>query len=280
MIKHFKSVSIAIILFFIFSSFSLVAAGSNQQYRFFQFFVEEASIVPTQWWEGQFRFISDGQYRSINIPDSDTLAFSPIIAIAPWDNIEIGIIFSIEDIDYDIAPWRDIGGSGLSDTDIYGKYKLKTEPFEFTLGALATLPSGDEDEGRGTGKVNVELFGSSKKDYGDFIITGIFGLRLNRDAEILARDILPGLRMGVRLDAKTSVLLGGGIIFPFSDNLAFSGELSVESERYDQIDSDIRLTPGIQFKTFENSLLRAGLGIGLSDGAPDFEVILSYVYTF
>lgn len=280
MIKHFKSFSIAIILFFFFISSSALTE-SNQQYRFFHYFVEEASIVPIQWWEGQFRFISDGQYRSVNIPDSDTLVLSPIIAISPWNDVEIGIILSIEDIDYDRAHWRDVGGSGLSDTDIYGKFRIKKEPFELTLGALATIPTGDEDEGRGTGKVNVEFFGSGKKEIENVILTGIFGLRFNRDAEILSK----GNIRGVKLDAKTSVLLGGGILYPFSDNLAFSGELVVESERYEadryiNIDSDIRVIPGIQFKTFKNSLFRAGLGIGLSDGAPDFEFIFSYAYTF
>ncbi len=242
-----------------------------QQFRLFHFFPEEASIVPTQWWEGQIRFISEGQYRSLNIPDSNTLAISPIVAISPRDNIEMGAILSIEDIDYDA--WYDSGkgGSGISDTDIYAKYRMRKVPFELTLGALVTLPTGDEDEGRGTGKMNVELFGSAKKEVESVIVTGIFGFRLNRDATVLDR---------VDLDAKTSVILGGGLIYPLSDAIALSGEISVESERYKNADSDIRVTPGIQFKAFKNSLFRVGLGIGLSDGAPDFDAILSYAYTF
>ncbi len=274
--KYLKIAPLAIIFFFILTFSSLIMAQSTEQYRFFHFFPEDASIVPTQWWEAQVRYISDGQYRSVNVPDSDTLAFSPIIAIAPWNNVEIGVILSVEDIDYDRAPWRDVGGSGLSDTDIYGKYRIKKDPFEFTLGALVTVPTGDEDEGRGTGEMNIELFGSSKRDFDDFIITGIFGFRLNHDAEILGKGLAPG----VKLDGKTSIILGGGIVLPFSQNLFFSGELSVESERYDEIDADIRVIPGIQYKAFEHSLFRAGLGVGLSDGAPDFELILSYVYTF
>lgn len=274
--KHLKTLSIAFILLFILTLSSLAWSQDNRQYRLFQYFPEEASIVPTQWWEAQIRFISDGQYRSVNIPDSDTLVLSPIIAIAPWNDVEIGVIFSVEDIDYDRVPWRDSGGSGLSDTDVYGKFRIKKEPVEFTVGVLATIPTGDEDEGRGTGEVNMELFGSAKKDFDDFMLTGIFGFRLNRDAEILGKGLVPG----VRLDAKTSILLGGGILFPFTDNLAFSGELSIESERYEEIDSDIRITPGIHFKAFKHSLFRAGLGLGLSDGAPDFELIFSYVYTF
>lgn len=271
--ESLKRAFFAFILFFIIiASASAFAAEGQQQYRFFQFFVEDAAIVPTQWWEGQLRFISDGQYRSFNVPDSDTLAISPIVAFSPRDDFEIGAILSVEDIDYDSPLLNEKSGSGLSDTDIYGKYRIKKEPFELTFGVLATLPTGDEDEGRGTGKLNVELFGAARKsiEHG-MIINGVFGFRLNRDATLL----------GVAdLDAKTSIILGGGFIYPMTQTLALSGEISIESERYENADTDIRVTPGLQFKAFKNSLMRVGLGVGLTDGAPDFEAIASYVYTF
>ena len=270
--KRFMTRSLfAFILSLIFLSSSFSLAEETAQYRFLQFFVEDAAIVPTQWWEGQIRYVNNGQYRSVNIPDSSTLAISPIVAISPRENFEIGAILSIEDIDYDKWFYRDNGGSGLSDTDIYAKYRFKKAPFELTAGVLATLPTGNEDEGRGTGKVNVELFAVARKEFKEFTMTGVFGFRLNRDTTIL--DAVP-------LDAKTSVILGGGIIYPLSQTMALSGEVSVESERYKNTDSDIRVTPGIQFKAFKNSLLRVGCGIGLSDGAPGFEAIFSYAYTF
>lgn len=267
--KYVKSFFLTLILSFIFLTSSFSLAEENQQYRFFQLFVEDAAIVPTQWWEAQVRYVSSGEYRSVNITDSDTLAFSPIVAFALRDALEVGAILSVEDIDYG---FNQKSSSGLSDTDIYAKYRIKKEPIDLTFGALATLPTGDEDEGRGTGKLNLEIFGSARKalEKGT-VITGILGFRFNRDATLLER---------VDLNAKTSVLLGGGLIYPLTKSLAFSGEITIESERYEGVDSDIRVTPGLQFKAFKNSLLRVGAGVGLSDGAPDFEAIFSYAYTF
>ncbi|MEW5806845.1 MAG: transporter [Acidobacteriota bacterium] len=268
--SHLKGCFLGFILIaaFLFSAFSL--AEEKTRYRLIQLFPEDAAIVPTQWWEAQIRFISDGQYRSANIPDSDTFVLSPIVAFSLKDDLEVGAILSIENIDYDWKFKGDDSSSGIADTDIYVKYRIVKDPADFTLGAVATLPTGDEDEGRGAGKFNVELFGSGRKSMKDFTIAGVFGFRLNRDATILEID----------LDAKTSFILGGGIIYPFSDTLAFTGELNIETERYDDMDADIRVTPGIQFNAFKNTVIRGGIGLGLADGAPDFEIIASYVYTF
>jgi hypothetical protein len=59
------------------------------------------------------------------------------------------------------------------------------------------------------------------------------------------------------------------------------------SETFDDSDSsfpvgssDFRLTGGIQFLGLAHQFLRGGLAVGLSDGAPDFELIFGYAYHF
>ena len=139
-----------------------------------------------------------------------------------------------------------------------------------TAGASFSLPTGSESSGLGTGKLVPSIFGAMRMQVGDGSILGEVGFRFNHDATIL----------DTQLRAKTSTFLGGGYIWEPAKSLAVSGELTVESERWDGASSDFRLTGGVQWLGLPHSVLRGALSAGLSDGAPDYEIILGYAYTF
>ena len=105
---------------------------------------------------------------------------------------------------------------------------------------------------------------------GDFTGVAHLGFRFNRDAEVLRRS----------LDAKTSTFLGAGFIAVLSNEFNWTGELTVETKRFREGDSDIRLTAGAQWTFSPHNTLRGGASVGLSDAAPDFELIGGYVYSF
>ena len=101
--------------------------------------------------------------------------------------------------------------------------------------------------------------------------------RFNQDSDILNSD----------LSGRNTSFFGGGYIWEAYENWVLSGEVTAESERYDDSDSpfpigssDFRLTGGVQFLGLAHQFLRGGVSVGLSDGAPDFELILGYAYHF
>jgi hypothetical protein len=65
-----------------------------------------------------------------------------------------------------------------------------------------------------------------------------------------------------------------------SDRFGLSGELTVETERYEEADSIVELTGGGYWWVSREFTLRGGLGVGLADGAPDWELIISAVWHF
>jgi len=69
--------------------------------------------------------------------------------------------------------------------------------------------------------------------------------------------------------------VGGAVLAPISEEVTFVGELDIETERLEGADSDVRLTPGIDALLGESAHLRGGLGIGLADGSPDLEAVVS-----
>ena len=119
------------------------------------------------------------------------------------------------------------------------------------------------------------MFGSVRKDLKDVTLTGMLGFRFNNDSTVGA-----DLGTAVRLDGKTSTFLGGGALFPVADKFALSGELKVETERYEQSDAIIEVTAGGYWYATPGVTVRGGLGIGLDDGAPDWELIGAVAWHF
>jgi len=249
--------------------------------RFIQQFFQDAAIVDKQWYGAELR------YQSGAVPpieNADAFVVAPTIAISPFKNLEVG--GTAPYISYDLDHPRPRpgethdfdGDSGLGDLTLWGKYRFyDSGGVSFTAGAVLTLPTGSDDDGLGTGEVVPGGFAAVRVKAGDGYFLGEAGVRLNQDATILDTEV----------SGRNSTFLGGGYIWEAYDNWVASGEVTAESERFDDSDSpfsmgssDFRATGGIQYLGLAHQFLRGGISVGFSDGAPDFEVIFGYAYAF
>jgi len=257
------------------------AGAEKPNVRFIQQFAQDAAIVDKQWYGIEMRFQSGAVPP---IEKADGFVVAPTIAISPFPNLEVG--GTAPYISYDLDSPRPRpgeledfdGDSGLSDLTLWGKYRFYNKGgFSITAGALLTLPTGSEDDGLGSGNVVPGGFASVRIKAGDGYFLGTAGIKFNQDATVLDSD----------LNGRNSAFFGGGYIWEAYENWVVSGEVTSESERFDDSDSpfsvgssDFRLSGGIQFLGLAHQFLRGGLSVGLSDGAPDYELIFGYAYHF
>jgi hypothetical protein len=249
------------------TSQSQTRATSGQD-RLFLVFAEEAATVPHQWWEAQAEF-RDGDPVDANV-------LRGVVALMPFQNLEVGGRMGFGSTD---APDPLPEGSGATDLDLWAKYHFGAvnAQTEFAAGALLTVPTGDDTAGLGDDSFDVEAFGSMRFRTDSIIFSGVAGIRFNGDGQVYGGEDAP---FGFETDGNTSVILAGGGIYPVSDVLSLTGEVYFESERVDGADSDTRLAVGANWRPWNRGMLRGALGVGLSDGAPDAQVLVSYAYTW
>lgn len=238
---------------------SCLAAGLRDV-RLIQRPIEDAAYAEQAYMEGQFR------YQDVDGGESSIL-FGGLGAVTVADDFEVGAFIGFKSTDPDVGD----GESGLLDIDVYGRYNFKpiqTDAADIfaTTGLLLSLPVGSEDLYEGT--LDAEGFGAARFAFDTFVLTGALGLRINGDYE---RDVPGGVATA---DGELSIVLTGGGLLPVSDTVTLTGELDIETARFDRGDSDVRLTPGVDVLTGDALHLRGGVGIGLTDGAPDLELIL------
>jgi hypothetical protein len=151
------------------------------------------------------------------------------------------------------------GESGISDLGIYGRYIAYDEEVRLSFGAGLDLPIGSEDVGQET--FDFELFGAARYTLqNDMVLFGNIGIESLEQPDIPNQDD----------DRENGVLLGTGMLLPTSANLAIVAELSVRPEQF------TLLGGGIDYTLRGGGHVRAGLGLGLDDGAPDFQLNLAF----
>jgi hypothetical protein len=234
------------------------APGNRDARRLFQRFAEDAAIVPGGWTEGQLI------YTDLGDGDNNQL-LAALIAFRVTDQVEAGLRLGYERQAADPGP----DGSGLSDIDLYGKYRLHGGASRCALGGLLKVPTGHEEEGLGTGKTDVEGFAACRADLPAVSVTGNVGLRYNGNPD----DPLPS--------SDASVLAGAGLLLPAGAKMTFVIEATYESQRLDGAGSDARLTLGWQGVARAPGFgFRGALALPLSDGAPDFQLFFGAVYLY
>jgi hypothetical protein len=148
--------------------------------------------------------------------------------------------------------------SGISDLTVAGRYLLLEENPLISGGAFLTLPIGSEDVGQGN--FDFGIFGSLRYPLQNkMVISGTLGLE----------------SLEFRDDRETSLLFGGGLIYPASEQLHVLGELNIQT----QIDYAL-LSGGVDYKLEMGSKIRGMLGFGLDDGAPDITIMGSFLHFF
>jgi hypothetical protein len=237
-------------------------AGTNQ--RLFLSFVQDAAIVPQQWWEGQIEYLNG----SSQVP-YDALIFRGVVAFQPVKNLELGGSFGLGNTNADPGlP----DGTGATDLNVYGKYLFSnvSQGLDFSAGLLATIPTGDDNIGLGYNSFGAQAFGAMRYTMDSVIIGGNVGLRFNGS----------GSFMGVDLDGKTSFALGVCALFPMANEVTLTAEGQIETARFDGLDSTANLVGGIDWQAFKRGVLRASVAAGLTDATPNFQVLVGYAYSF
>jgi hypothetical protein len=228
--------------------------------RLFLSFAEEATLVDRQWWEGQAEFLDGSGF--------DARILRGVAAFQPWDQIEFGGRVGFGSTSTTTLP----EGSGATDLDLWAKYHFgaggKTE---FAVGAVATIPTGDDAVGLGYDSFAFGAFGSFRHRSKRFVFTGNLGVNTNGGGQVF----------GTNLSGETSFIGGFGMLIPTGGRVTFVGEARYESERFDGFDSDSRLLGGVNLGVGKGGgVFRAALAVGLTDGAPDGQLIVGYAATF
>ena len=225
--------------------------------RLFQRFVEDAAISTGGW--------AELQYQYTNLSNGSEQFLGPLVAFKIVNNIEGGLRFGVRDVNPDPGS----GESGLSDIDLFAKYRLPGRRGRGALGVLAKVPTANEEEGLGTGKSDFEIFAAWRADLDAVSIVANAGARFNGDPD---PPIPP---------TDNSLFFGGALILPASQTLTLVIEATYETERFEGASDDARLTLGVQSRSREGHTgIRGGVAIPLSDGAPDYEVLFGVFLTY
>ena len=143
---------------------------------------------------------------------------------------------------------------GISDLYIGGKYNIIDEIVKVTAGGFVTIPVGTEDVGQGNFDfgVNCSLRHSLRED---IVLTGTGGIVFLEEPD------------------TTSIQFGAGCIYSYSDQMHLVGEFIFKTE----VDF-MMFSGGIDYMLNSGNSLRSALGIGTDDGAPDYELSVSYCF--
>jgi hypothetical protein len=238
-------------------------APASSQDRFFLSFAEDPALAQRQWWEIRGEFINGGKDNPV-----DTILARFNFAIQPIRGLELGGNVGFGSTD---APGGLEDGTGATDFDVHGKWNFGTRGgTSFAAGVVATIPTGDDSVGLGYDAFGVKAFGSVRHDFGGLILVADAGIRFNDNGRV----------GGARLKGKTSASVAGGVLFPVSPDFSFLAEGLFETARFDETDTDARILGGINWRPARNGVIRGAIGFGLTDFAPDFQVIAGYAFTF
>lgn len=232
-------------------------AGDRNDRRLLQRFVEDAAVSTGGW--------AELQYRYTNFSNGSEHFLGPLVAFKIVNNVEGGLRFGFRDVNPDPGA----GESGLSDIDLFAKYRFPGGKGRTALGILAKVPTADEEEGLGTGKSDFEVFGAWRADLEAVSIVANAGVRFNGEPD---PPVPP---------TDNSVFVGGALILPASATLSLILETTYETERFEGASYDARLWVGVQSRSRQGRTgIRGGVAIPLSDGAPDYEILLGAFLTY
>lgn len=152
------------------------------------------------------------------------------------------------------SPDEGDGDSGFGDVDLYARYRLPVD-FGGTIaaGSLVRLPTGNSTSGQDN--TIVRIFGALRQDLG-----GAFTFTANLAFEYLE---LFG-------DDGNGIAVGFGSLIPINDDLTTIFELNLRTA-FDYA----MVTGGVDYELPPGGHLRAAIGVGLDDQAPDFDFQLA-----
>jgi hypothetical protein len=231
--------------------------------RFYLSFAEDPALAQRQWWEIRGELANGGKDNPF---DAVLARFN--FAIQPMKGLELGGNVGFGSTD---GPPGFDDGTGATDLDIHAKWNFGTRGgTSFAAGGVVTVPTGDDSVGLGYDAFGTKVFGSVRHDFGRMILVADAGIRFTGDGRIGGAD----------LKGKTSASVAGGVLFPMSSDFSLLAEGMFETARFEETDTDARILGGINWRPARNGVFRGAIGFGLTDFAPDVQVLAGYAFTF
>lgn len=166
------------------------------------------------------------------------------------DNWSVGVAPSFYSWDVD-------GGdseSGLSDTGLMSTYRFMDEAdagFDFAAMGRVSLPTGDDDDGLGTGSVEPGLVLIAAKTLGPIVAVANAGATLILDADDGEEDFV------------VFASLEG--IYPLTDKLSVNGTFSLGTSRAEDGDEPVDIGLGARFRPMEQFFVGGAAYVCLTD---------------
>ena len=247
------------------------AVGATEitgDHRLIRSFIEDGAIVQVGWLELTASYTRQDEGR-------DLLAES-IASFRIGEEFEAGFTLGFLDRQrqagdtlYGAPIPSDIDGAGFADPRVFGKYRLLRSPVEMSMGAIATLPLGDEDNGRGAGSLRYEVFLGLRKRFTRVTWIGSAAVLKHDDSEAVGAA-----------EGNTTARVGIGAIVPFSRIWTLIAEATYEGAPYGDGDDPADVLIGLDWRPTENTAIRGAVDAGLTDAAPDLQAILSAAFNF
>jgi hypothetical protein len=239
-----------------FSITGLFAQNGLDDVRLFQSYFYDTPISKTNHVEGGFQYDSYDGFSSLAIgarggyPVNDKLEIQAGMNYLSW------------------SPDKGDGESGLSDLAIFGRYSLSnSSETNISVGGTVTLPIGSEDVGQGD--LDFGGFGAIRHALeSGMVIIGSVALIFYETEEYEVNTTT--FEVEEKTAYNSSFNISGGVIYPVNDQLNVVGELAILSEM-----DYMMLSGGVDYN-LGSGRLRAALGIGLDDGAPDIMLMGGY----
>lgn len=231
--------------------------------RLFLSFVEDAVFV-----EGQ-RYETDLSAAGSSDSTSFTSEFLAAVNFTSLPRLEFGGRLGYAGTNFDSGG----GATGLTDLEAWGKFNVGSSlksGTRWAAGFVLRFPTGSQDTGLSYEALQSKAFGAVRFDVGRFTVSANAGVQFNEDATV----------PGGMLDGRVAGSIGGAALYEFNRTLIGVGELLYEGEPYEGVEADARLLIGVNWKPLDQGMFRLAVGFGLTEGAPDGQLILGWAFEF
>jgi hypothetical protein len=244
------------------------AAEITGDHRLIGRFIEDGAIVEKGWLDATGRYERFGEGRDLT--GALTAAFRY------GRDVEAGLVIGVLDRSRDAGETlfgtplaTAVDGAGLSDAQIYGKYRILRSPVELAVGLITVVPLADESRGLGAGSFQYRAFFGLRRGFSGATVVWSLGVEEPGDSRAAGRS--PG-RIGGSV--------ASGVLVPLSYAWTFLGEVNYEARRYSGDGNDLQVGAGIDWRPAQNLALRCSLAAGLSEASPDLTGTLSAAFHF
>jgi len=231
--------------------------------RLFLSFVEDVAFV-----DGQ-RYETDLTAAGTSDSNSYASEFLAAVNFTALPRLEFGGRLGYAGSNFDSGG----GATGLTDLQAWGKFYVGSSlerGTRWATGFVLTFPTGEQATGLSYEALQSKGFGAVRLDVGRVTVSVNAGVQFNEDTTV----------QGVKLDGRVAGSIGGAALMEFNRELVGVGEVLYEGEPYEGVEADARLLIGVNWKPLEQGFFRLALGFGLTEGAPDGQLILGWAFDF